>query len=58
MTAAEPVVLMSYGEVTGKPMYQVRGQPHWHSTPKIAKDVYRREQAFLAKGGWKQQKEK
>jgi hypothetical protein len=49
----EPEVLVRNGEITGTPIYQVRGQAHWHSSPKIARDVWRREQAFIAKGGWK-----
>jgi L-amino acid N-acyltransferase YncA len=38
--AADEEVLMSHGEITGKPMYQVRGDPHWHSTPAIARRVH------------------
>lgn len=40
MANEQPVVLESAGEVTGKPMYQVRGDPHWHSTPAIALRVH------------------
>lgn len=34
-----PVIVMN-GEITGKPMYQVRGDPHWMSTPAQAKRVH------------------
>lgn len=36
----ELTVLVKNGEITGKPMYQVRGDPHWHSTPATAKRVH------------------
>ena len=38
--ANELIVIEKAGEITGKPMFQVRGDPHWHSTPQIAKKVH------------------
>lgn len=40
MSTEQPVVITKYGEVTGKPMYKVRGDPHWMSTPTKALQVH------------------
>lgn len=40
MTEGELPILVKPGEITGQPMYQVRGDPHWMSTPAIARRVH------------------
>ncbi len=34
--ANEPPILETFGEITGTKMFQVRGDPQWHSTPALA----------------------
>lgn len=49
-------ILVKNGEITGKPMYQVRGDPQWHSTPKIAQQVHDKLKKAEAEGFFKKGK--
>lgn len=47
-----PAVVQKFGEVSQKKMYQVRGAPHWSTSPQIAVDTYNRLKAHAAAGGF------
>lgn len=49
---AAPVIVGKNGECTGKKMFQVRGDPHWYSSPTIALDTHNRMKKFIADGGF------
>ena len=40
MAAEDEQMLTTNGEVTGQPLYKIRGDPHWSSTPAKARQVH------------------
>lgn len=52
----KPIVLKKFGEVSNQPLYQVRGDAHWFSSPEVALAQHRKMKIFTDNGGWKKAK--
>jgi hypothetical protein len=55
---AMPPVIEKFGEVSNKKMFQVRGAPHWSTSPQIAVDTYNRLKLHATAGGFQKKDKK
>lgn len=56
MAGSEEQLLTTNGEVTGQPLYKVRGDPHWMSTPAKARQQHASLKRAAENGFFKQTK--